>query len=415
MCPQPAASLITHTSSTRFRHDAYALAKRYAKAVIRAVGNLADLLVTAAISHLSRAQITSPYREAVWRECLEFAGQLAHWDRYAIWVDRVVHINWQVPLNENGAIDRERVEQAAKERREFFEKRIDMYWLEWLGAIDREIEVRLRASAPQVKAGYREDTVLQDDGWRELGDGFASLAKEERTISHNISEDCSLRAQCDYANHPEVLERGKPDQGFFCLLDKPEHGLWMLYGGPNENVEAKFRTLATRAGLSLGTPQGTLPEDFWLHRLFHNLRENGSKELFAASGEGGMILHGCQASANFCVRLEKTALERSSSSSPRAIDHRKVSTTDPEVAKRRSIARSNRGICASEMSEIFDREKVPFPRRWVDAGFPSWTKAYRNHTYRGRIDTLISKRQRETLTATFFLSFASFLPSRGSA
>jgi hypothetical protein len=69
---------------------------------------------------------------------------------------------------------------------------------------------------------------------------------------------------------------------------------------------------------------------------------------------------------------------------------------DPEVAKRRSLARANRSVPAEEMCEIFDREHVPLPLRWQGAGFSSWVKAYENSNYRDRIDVLISKDKRHS-------------------
>jgi hypothetical protein len=70
--------------------------------------------------------------------------------------------------------------------------------------------------------------------------------------------------------------------------------------------------------------------------------------------------------------------------------------SDPEVAKRRALVRSNLSALANEICEIFDRERVPFPRRWSDAGFSSWSKAYKHSNYRTRIDTLVSKDRRKS-------------------
>jgi hypothetical protein len=107
------------------------------------------------------------------------------------------------------------------------------------------------------------------------------------------------------------LERKKPGQGFFSLLSAPPHGLWDYSDGVSENFQARFRVLAARAGLALGCPNGADAEDFWLRRLYLDLVENNSDQLFAASKEGGMILRVCVASATFCSRLERQALEQS--------------------------------------------------------------------------------------------------------
>jgi hypothetical protein len=79
----------------------------------------------------------------------------------------------------------------------------------------------------------------------------------------------------------------------------------MLGDGVSENFLERFRTLAARAGAALGSPKDTDPEDFWLHRLYLDLREHNSDQLFAASEAGGAIRRVCVASSTFCSRLER--------------------------------------------------------------------------------------------------------------
>ena len=236
-----------------------------------------------------------------------------------------------------------------------------------------------------------ERAVCAADLWRDFYGKFMSLASEERAISRRESKDCVLRVYAQYNSDSTVQENELISQGRLCLLYRLESGTWDVSGGPNEDFKARFEALATRAGNELGGPRRTLPLHLWLHTLSLHLRRTDSKELFARSDTGGIITNACQVSATFCSRLEKQALETSASSPIRTTDRARAAITDPEVAKRRSIAKSNRYVSASEMCEIFDRERVPLPRRWSDAGFPSWTKAYRNSNYRRRIDTLISK------------------------
>jgi len=64
---------------------------------------------------------------------------------------------------------------------------------------------------------------------------------------------------------------------------------------------------------------------------------------------------------------------------------------DPDVAKRRAIVRSNHSATAGELCQIFDRQSVPVPFKWKDAGFGDWTKAYKQPSYRRRIDVMVSK------------------------
>jgi hypothetical protein len=148
------------------------------------------------------------------------------------------------------------------------------------------------------------------DLWNDFYTEFSNLAKEE---GHNTrTQDDYLTASCTYKRGAVVWhERGKPEQGLHSLLKMPECGIWRVSSGVSENFQERFRTLATRAGLSLGCPEGSDPEDFWLHSLFQDLLENGSKYLFAAKrDEGGMIRNVCEASAAFCARLERKAVQK---------------------------------------------------------------------------------------------------------
>jgi hypothetical protein len=126
-----------------YQDDALTLAvtRENADAMSRALGRLADWIVTAAISRAGRIRVTSRFREAIWRYCLDFAAQLSKWDAFGTWADRVVHVRWN-PTTKDGSPDRLQLQEAAERRREFFEKRIDMYWSRWLGSIERGIELR---------------------------------------------------------------------------------------------------------------------------------------------------------------------------------------------------------------------------------------------------------------------------------
>jgi len=68
---------------------------------------------------------------------------------------------------------------------------------------------------------------------------------------------------------------------------------------------------------------------------------------------------------------------------------------EPEVAKRVSLVGSNPNAAAKEMCEIFDRDNVPLPAKWLEAGLKTWSQAYRNSDYRSGIHTLISKDRRK--------------------
>jgi hypothetical protein len=122
----------------------FALIKEYARAIGRAVAKVADLLATASIAR--QLVLTQPVREAVWRECLDFANGLARWDAFATWVEKVTRVQWEAPLTADGHIDQRKLQDAIARRRELFEQRIRMYSTEWLSATDGAIALRLTAS-----------------------------------------------------------------------------------------------------------------------------------------------------------------------------------------------------------------------------------------------------------------------------
>ena len=187
-------------------------------------------------------------------------------------------------------------------------------------------------SAPTAGISMREDASggkrmdrrpgPKADLWRDFHEKFRALAGEEQgravpvTKGRVLQGMDLLRAYGNLRRHPEGWERGKPEQGQISLLHTPPHGVWQLSDGVSENLQARFRTLAARAGVALGSSKDASPEDFWLHQLYLDLRENNSELLFAASEEGGMIVSVCVASATFCSQLERQAFEQSEPSNP---------------------------------------------------------------------------------------------------
>jgi DNA-binding XRE family transcriptional regulator len=191
------------------------------------------------------------------------------------------------------------------------EKRIDSLWRMYPEAAEKLGLPKLPASSlSHVKPAASSPVESQADRWLAFRNEFEQLAREEERIERAAQKDRLLRAYCDYNEHPEILhEKGKPEQGRFCLLKAPETGLWMLGDGVSENFLERFRALAARAGLDLGSPKGTDPEDSWLHQLYLDLCENNSKLLFLESSQRtNTILRVCVASATFCARLERKAV-----------------------------------------------------------------------------------------------------------
>jgi hypothetical protein len=95
--------------------------------------------------------------------------------------------------------------------------------------------------------------------------------------------------------------------------------------------------------------------------------------------------------ARTSAQTESELDQPTKSRTPSGAKKRTQPRADPEVAKRRSLVKSNPDVSAKEMCEIFDRNNVPLPRRWQDAGLSSWVVACRNPNYTRRIRVLISK------------------------
>ena len=101
-----------------------------------------------------------------------------------------------------------------------------------------------------------------------------------------------------------------------------------------------------------------------------------------------------RASGDSSDRQEQVADRKSIASSKRANILASSKKADADVAKRRTLAKTNRRMLVSELCELLGREAVPLPSKWQDAGFRSWSQAYKDANYRSRIDVLISKDRR---------------------
>jgi hypothetical protein len=128
------------------------------------------------------------------------------------------------------------------------------------------------------------------DVWRSLQETFRELAEEELRLAPRNTGDRWLRAYVDYK-----------DMTIPC-------GRWHLSEGVNESFHERFAVEATRAGIAVASTVSGEARDVWLHHVFSDLLAHESKLLFAASQEGGIIVRACEASALYCVRLEKQAL-----------------------------------------------------------------------------------------------------------
>jgi hypothetical protein len=65
--------------------------------------------------------------------------------------------------------------------------------------------------------------------------------------------------------------------------------------------------------------------------------------------------------------------------------------TDPDIARRRVLVKSNPSVSVTKMCEILDRHRVPLPHTWPGFGFTTWSETHKNLRYRARIKQLISR------------------------
>jgi len=236
----------------------------------------------------------------------------------------------------------------------------------------------------------------QADLWQNFHNKFMKLANEESGIVQAKMKDDYLRAYCDYARDSVLYERGKPEQGPFCLLNGPKCGIWNISGGVSENFHERFRSLASRAGVALGCPKGAEPEDFWLHSLFNDLVENNSRLLFAAKkGEGGMIQRVCEGSATFCARLERKALQQPMMRPERIGRPRKL--TGEFVSCARQLWESAKGRDAKVTSEgliniacVLDEKGFVPPAKYLPGAFARELKSFNSRNSNSKTGAIMS-------------------------
>jgi hypothetical protein len=139
-------------------------------------------------------------------------------------------------------------------------------------------------------------------GWHELHIEFMQLSNEEQALTQGV------RRLIAYV--VSGIEDGR------------DVGRWTIAQSPTESFQERFEVLASRGGAALGQmPRDARLLDYWLHRLHQNLSENNSKWLRRVitdhpkkgtnkiTVENATIESVCEASAVFCLRLEKQALE----------------------------------------------------------------------------------------------------------
>jgi hypothetical protein len=148
------------------------------------------------------------------------------------------------------------------------------------------------------------------DLWKRFYNDFKALMEEEDRIVRQ-------RELRDWFHVDVIYE------------ESGEFGSWSFASSATESLKARFELLATEAGIALGSPPETSPYIYWLHRLFIDLRANNSQHLRIYNDAGGTIERLLEASATYCVRLNRQSL-----------DNAVASNTDEEGAGERSEGRS---------------------------------------------------------------------------
>ena len=138
-----------------------------------------------------------------------------------------------------------------------------------------------------VQTRSRDKLVLDasDPGFH---DDFSALMEEE----DGIVQQGELR-DCCYAH--------------FTYRESGEFDAWVV--GPTERLEARWKLVATEAGLALGSPRGALPWKYFLHQLFLYLRAHESDRVRMYSDTDGFIEHLFEASVVFGTLLKRRSLE----------------------------------------------------------------------------------------------------------
>jgi hypothetical protein len=166
------------------------------------------------------------------------------------------------------------------------------------------------------------------DPWKRFHNEFRALMDEEDRVVRQ-------RELRDWF-HGEVIYQ-----------ESGEFGSWSFASSATESLQARFELLATEAGIALISPPGTSPQVYWLDRLFADLRGNHSAHIRIydiGNNTGGVIERLFEASATYCVRLDRRSLENAA-----------MSCEDPRLKRRAAVdlhTEVNAGACESPQSEL---------------------------------------------------------------
>jgi hypothetical protein len=247
------------------------------------------------------------------------------------------------------------------------------------------------AKPPETSNPYFSDSwsrpLDQGASWKDFQERFMQLAREEQGRADAITKwkalssmNQVLRASCSYKEHPVGWEKGKPEQGCICLLETPPHGVWNYCSdGISENFFERVRLCVAEAGHALPDyPKDMDPEDFWLHRLYLDLRKNNSDLLFAAHEEGGMILSVCVASATFCARLDRKAIAGADGlrTGEKQAESFRAQNSDKTAQSVQSHSADRRAMIDAYIAKVLaiTGKKISRKEFWLVAGYNSPTE-----------------------------------------
>lgn len=182
-----------------------------------------------------------------------------------------------------------------------------------LARIKAEVSARYEIEARELEYRNRESDPV---GWRFRGEECKKLATEETQIIIATRKE-RLFADCRFADSRLTFDK---------------ESVLKLREGPDLRLKVEYEVWATKAGIALGSPKDASPLRFWLYQLFLYLYKTKSPHLFAPESSytvgpnpqsellkpqagqtvfriGGIITNVWEASATFCIWLEKLALE----------------------------------------------------------------------------------------------------------
>jgi hypothetical protein len=208
--------------------------------------------------------------------------------------------------------------------------------------------------------------------WKKIYHDFKALLDEEdRIVRQRVSQELSY-AYVTYAESGEV-------------------DCWVQSMG-TEGLLAGFELVATEAGKELGSPLGTPPQKQWLHRLFVDLRANNSDHIHIYSDTVGTIERLLEASATYCLRLDRQSIDGSLMPDEEAAEV--IATPIPRKGVPPSVKRgpkpdyenalrvaeviarvAGEGNWRSKLDDIcleLDETAIPRPKTWKRRGHHDW-------------------------------------------